>query len=79
MENPNIYEAEMQLSDLVDRALNGEEIIISKDGRPAARLVPIVSEESPRQGGQWKGRIRIADDFDTLPDDLAAAFGVEPA
>ena len=29
------------------------------------------------QGGQWKGRVRIADDFDDLPDDIATAFGIE--
>jgi hypothetical protein len=28
-----------------------------------------------RQGGQWRGRVHIADDFDALPPDLAEAFG----
>jgi hypothetical protein len=32
----------------------------------------------PREGGQWKGKIWIADDFDTLPDDIAEAFGTGP-
>jgi hypothetical protein len=41
------------------------------------RLTPIRADETPRQGGQWKGRIRIADDFDTLPGDIAADFGLE--
>jgi hypothetical protein len=43
------------------------------------RLVPILADDSPREGGQWKGRVRIADDFDTLPDDIAAAFGIDPS
>jgi len=43
------------------------------------RLVPIHADDSPRVGGQWKGRVRIAEDFDTLPDDIAAAFGIDPA
>ena len=77
MEIANIQEAETQLSRLIDQALNGEEIIIAKAGRPMVRLVPILLDETPRQGGQWKGRVRIADDFDTLPEDLAAAFGME--
>jgi hypothetical protein len=29
-------------------------------------------------GGQWNGRIRLSDDFDDLPTDVAAAFGIEP-
>ena len=33
--------------------------------------------EYPRQGGQWKGKVWIADDFDELPDDIAEAFGMK--
>ncbi len=79
MEIANIHEAGSQLSKLIDHALNGEEVIIARDGRPIVRLVPIHADKSPRQGGQWKGRVRIADDFDTWPDDIAAAFGIDPA
>ncbi|HEY2156866.1 MAG TPA: type II toxin-antitoxin system prevent-host-death family antitoxin [Isosphaeraceae bacterium] len=75
----NIHEAKSQLSKLVERALDGEEVIIARAGKPVVRLVPIHSEATPRQGGQWKGRVRIGDDFDTLPDDIAAFFGIEPA
>lgn len=74
----NIHEAKSQLSKLIDQALNGEEVIIAKAGQPVVRLVPIQSDVSPRKGGQWKGRVRMADDFDVLPEDIAAAFGVEP-
>jgi prevent-host-death family protein len=79
MEIANIHEAKSQLSRLIERAMNGEEVIIAKSGQPMVRLVPIHADESPRVGGQWKGRVRIADNFDTLPDDIAAAFGIEPA
>ncbi len=77
MEITNISEAMSDLSDLVERAMNGEEVIIARDGQPLVRLVPILADESPRQGGQWKGRVRMAEDFDALPADLAAAFGNE--
>jgi prevent-host-death family protein len=79
MEIANIPEAGSQLSELVERAMNGEEVIIARAGQPMVRLVPIHADQSPRQGGQWKGRVRMAEDFDTLPDDIAAAFGVDPA
>jgi len=73
----NIHEAKTQLSKLIELAMNGEEVIIAKSGQPIVRLVPIVVDETPRTGGQWKGRVRIAEDFDILPDDIAAAFGME--
>jgi prevent-host-death family protein len=79
MEIANIHEAKSRLSKLIERAMEGEEVIIAKAGRPMVRLVPILADDSPRQGGQWKGRVRIAEDFDSLPDDIAAAFGVEPS
>jgi prevent-host-death family protein len=79
MEIANIAEASSRLSKLIEHALNGEEVIIAEEGRPMVRLVPVQTqtELSPRVGGQWKGRMRMAEDFDTLPDDLAIAFGIE--
>ena len=78
MEMTEIGEARSRLSSLIEHAMNGEEVIIAQAGRPMVRLVPVIADESPREGGQWKGRVRIADDFDALPEDIAAAFGVEP-
>jgi prevent-host-death family protein len=78
MEIANIHEAKSRLSRLIEQALRGEEVIIAKAGRPVVRLVPIGAEDSPREGGQWKGKVRIADDFDALPDDIASAFGMGP-
>jgi prevent-host-death family protein len=75
----NIQEAKSQLSKLVDRALEGEEVIIARAGAPVVRLVPVRQGDSPRQGGQWRGKVRIADDFDELPDDIAHAFGMDQA
>lgn len=71
----NIYEAKTQLSDLVERAHNGEEIIIAKAGRPLARLVPLREEAVKRRPGGWKGKIWISPAFDDpLPDDILDAF-----
>jgi prevent-host-death family protein len=70
----NIHEAKTHLSRLVERAAAGEEIVIGRAGRPIARLVPYRLTPGPRRPGLWKGRVRIAKDFDTLPPDVAAAF-----
>lgn len=72
-----MHEAKSNLSKLVERVEGGEEIVITRRGEPAARLV------SERRGGgfaslagAWRGRVRIPDDFDELPDDLAESFGM---
>ncbi|MEE9404453.1 MAG: type II toxin-antitoxin system prevent-host-death family antitoxin [Algisphaera sp.] len=71
----NTYEAKTHLSQLLDRAAAGEEIVIGKAGKPIARLVQYVEPVAPRTGGDWKGRVQIADDFDApLPSDIQAAF-----
>lgn len=70
-----ITEAKAQLSALVDRAAHGEEVIISKAGKAVAVLLPYSRATAARQPGRLRGKIRIADDFDTLPDDIADAFG----
>lgn len=72
-----IHEAKAQLSKLVERAEAGEEIVITRRGQPAVRLVP----EHRGQGfaslaGVWRGRVRIAEDFDKLPDDLVNPAGI---
>lgn len=70
----NIHDAKTNFSRLVERVMRGEEVVIGKAGRPVARLVPYHEDRAPRVPGGWKGRVRMADDFDDLPDEVAAAF-----
>ena len=71
----NLYEAKTSLSRLVDRAAQGEEIILAKAGKPLAKLVPFLQGPKPRQPGGWEGRMRVSDDFDApLPPKVQAAF-----
>ena len=71
----NIYDAKTHLSELVDRAAGGEEIVIAKAGVPAARLVPLRAVPGSREPGRWAGRLTIARDFDApLPPAVLAAF-----
>ena len=72
----NIHEAKSQLSKLIERAEAGEEIIIARAGKPVARLVAYRDGGGSRRGGQWRGKVKIRADFDELPDDMAAAFGM---
>ncbi len=80
METVNIYEAKTQLSALVERAAAGEEIVIAKNGRAVARLVPLAKRTAPRPLGRFKGQIEMTEDFDApLPDTIMAAFRGETA
>lgn len=73
MTKANIHEAKTNLSKLIEQALNGEEVVIAKAGKPLVRLVP-VREEREDCFGMDAEKMWIADDFDVLPDDLMAAF-----
>jgi prevent-host-death family protein len=65
----NVHEAKTHLSRLLERAHQGEEIILAKAGKPYARLVPL-EQESEREPGRLEGRIVMRDDFfEALPDD----------
>ena len=73
----NISEAKAQLSALIEKVLSGEEVIIGKAGKPVARLVKHENSQRDRKPGALKGKITIAEDFDELPEDIAAAFGMK--
>lgn len=77
MPRVGMHEAKTQLSKLVERAEAGEDVVIQRNGKPVVRLVPVVEE--PRSlasvRGAWRGHVRIAEDFDELPQDIAEALG----
>jgi prevent-host-death family protein len=75
----NIHEAKTHFSRLVEQVIRGEEVVIGKAGKPVARLVPYREHDTPRVPGGWKGQVRIAEDFDELPAEVAAAFRGERA
>lgn len=76
MDTINLYEAKTHLSELVERAAQGEEIIIAKAGRPLARLVPLAQRANPRKLGLlMHENIGMNADFDDpLPDGFRLAF-----
>lgn len=69
-----IDDSSSQLSQLVDQAAAGESIVIERAGRPVAMLVAFTPTPQPRKPGNWRGRVRIAKDFDDLPEDLEIDF-----
>lgn len=76
----NLYEAKSHLSELVERAAGGEEIVIAKAGKPKARLVPMQAQKRPRIstviGKNFLGITYIAPDFeDDLPIEMFLGGG----
>ena len=74
-ETVNIYEAKTKLSQLVDKAASGEDVVVSRNGKPLVRITRLVPGRRRITFGLLKGRIRVARDFDEpLPDDVLASF-----
>jgi prevent-host-death family protein len=72
----NMHEAKTHLSRLVERAAQGEEIVIAKAGTPRAKLVPYREEPKPRQLGLLRGQIWMAPDWDSdeVNEEIARSF-----
>ena len=70
MEIVNVHKAKTTLSALIKKVLNGEKVIIASRGEPLVTLEKIKKEKKKRIGGQFKGKIWIAEDFDETPKDF---------
>jgi prevent-host-death family protein len=71
----NIFEAKTNLSKLLERVENGEDVIIARSGKPIARLTRLEPVKKPIVFGLLKGKLHVADDFDApLPADVQADF-----
>jgi prevent-host-death family protein len=74
----NLHAAKTHLSQLVDRALAGEEIVIARSGKPLVKLVP-VEPRPARRPGLLEGKLQVPADFnDPLPPDVLDAFYNSP-
>ncbi len=73
----NTHKAKTELSKLLKKAAEGEEVIIGKAGQPIAKLVPFSASKKQRRGGQLKDKIHIAEDFESLPPGFTQHFSEE--
>jgi prevent-host-death family protein len=58
----NMHEAKTHLSKLVARVEGGEQIVITRAGKPAAKLVPVPTKLGPRKLGGWEGKFEMPSD-----------------
>ncbi|MGE8096361.1 type II toxin-antitoxin system Phd/YefM family antitoxin [Pseudomonas fluorescens] len=66
----NMHEAKSQLSQLAECAWHGDQVVITKAGKPYLDLLPHVDTPRMRKPGRLKGQIRISADFDKTPKDI---------
>ena len=70
----NIHDAKTNLSKLIARTLDGEEVIIAKNGNPIVKLIPF-REPKKRKLGIFKDSITLANDIDKpLPENIIKGF-----
>ncbi len=70
----SLYDAKTKLSSLVDRAAAGEEFVITKNGAPKARIVPLPAQGAARTPAGALGVTYISDDFDAADPAIEALF-----
>ncbi len=74
MKRVNVHDAKTNLSRLLEAVEDGEEVVISRAGKPVARLVPVSGSTTSRLGAD-KGLVTISDDFDApLPLEVLSDF-----
>jgi prevent-host-death family protein len=71
-----VTEAKTQLSQLIERASGGEEIVIRRGQTPVAKLVGYTPRRKRRVPGDLAGQIWISDDFDEPDEEIERLFGM---
>ena len=72
----NVTEAKARFSDVVKRAAQGEEIIVTKMGKPVVKIIRYDPSRTHQRIGLFTGQIDLAEDFDEWPEDVAHALGM---
>ena len=70
----NIHQAKTNLSKLIEKTLNGEDVIIAKAGKPVVKLVAYKEKLKPRKLGLLKGKIFVPDNFNDEDEEINKLF-----
>ena len=71
-----LSDAKARFSEVVEKATNGEEFVVTRMGKPVVRISPFVAHGRQRPLGDFAGRIRVSEDFDEWPADLRETLGL---
>ncbi len=58
----SVYEAKSKLSQMINKALEGEEVVITRNGKDTVKLTPVPKKR--KWIGMYSGQIKIHDNFD---------------
>jgi prevent-host-death family protein len=75
MKPVKMHEAKTNFSRLIGLVEAGEEIVVQRNDRPVAKIVPYPADPRAREAGALKGRIKIAEDFDMIPEGFEEYLG----
>lgn len=70
MLNIDINQAQKNFPELIEKTISNGEVIITKDGQPFVKIVPLKKAKKERKFGTAKGLIKMSDDFDQPIDDF---------
>ena len=76
MTTMTLSEAKATFSEVIDRVASGDEILITRMGKPIARITRFSALRSEKRLGFMSGQGWMADDYDDWPVDEASAFGI---
>ena len=71
----NTHEAKSRLSELIREAEAGREVIVARNGKPVAKIIPWPPAHAPRVPGAWKGSVSYAGDVVGPDPEVEALFG----
>ncbi len=71
-----LSDAKARFSEIVEKAVGGDEFIVTRMGKPVVRISRFAAAQAPRKLGDLAGQIRMSKDFDEWPDDLQEALGM---
>lgn len=72
MQQVELDDVQTHLAQLIEDALQGEEIVITRADQPVLKLIRVPDTAPRRKRGSAKGQIQIATDFDAPLDDFRA-------
>lgn len=76
MDIVNVSEAKAQLSKILERVENGEEVIIGRAGKPVGVLSPYRPRQCKDFIGMYEGQFKLPDNWDEWPEEEARALGI---
>ena len=71
-----LSDAKARFSEIVEKVVNGDEFVVTRMGKPVARIIRVGAKSEPRKLGDLAGKIWMGDDFDEWPPDLQDALGM---